>query len=284
MSVLVFGGTGKVGSVAVRHLIEKNLKVRVFSHSPDKFNKISKQVEIIEGDLDNPNTIPPALVDIEDMILILGVHADEQERGLSVINAAKNSNIKRIIYLSLVHDPGTERVPFYKSKLVIENEFKNSHMNWSIVRSSSFFQSDALLKKDILYKGIFSAPIGSEGVYRIDTRDVGYAMAQATINKFNDNHEYRLFGDDPLTGKGIAEIYSRLLDKKIMYGGDDLDKWASFKKDGFPPWSLNSLRIMYGCVQKNGMKPYPAEKKCHLLPEKLISFEAFASELVNSWQ
>ena len=118
MSVLVFGGTGKVGSVAVRHLIEKNLKVRVFSHSPDKFNKISKQVEIIEGDLDNPNTIPPALVDIEDMILILGVHADEQERGLSVINAAKNSNIKRIIYLSFVHDPGTERVPFYKSKLV----------------------------------------------------------------------------------------------------------------------------------------------------------------------
>ena len=283
MSVLVFGGTGKVGSVAVKHLINDGLKVKIFSHSPDKFNKISKQVEIIEGDLDNPNTIPPALVDIEDMILILGVHADEQERGLSVINAAKNSNIKRIIYLSLVHDPGTERVPFYKSKLVIENEFKNSHMNWSIIRSSSFFQSDALLKNDIVDKGIFSAPIGSQGVYRIDTRDVGYAMAKATINKFNENQEFRLFGDDSLTGEGIADIYSRLLDKNIIYGGDDLDKWASFKKDGFPPWSLNSLRIMYGCVQKNGMKPFPGEKKCHLLPEKLISFETFATELVSSW-
>ena len=112
------------------------------------------------------------------MILILAVNPNEQARGLAAVEAAKTAGVKRMVFLSLVHGPGTEKVPLYQSKLAIESAFKQSGMEWAVVRSSSFFQSDAGLKADILDKGIFSTPIGSVGINRIDTRDVGYAVAE----------------------------------------------------------------------------------------------------------
>jgi uncharacterized protein YbjT (DUF2867 family) len=283
MVTLVFGGTGKVGSVAVRHLVEKGRNVRVFTHAPEKLATLPSSVEAAVGDLDNPETIPPAFEGVDEMILILMVNPNEQARGLAVVEAAKAAGVKRMVFVSLVHGPGTEKVPFYQSKLAIEAAFKQSDMEWAVVRSSSFFQSDAGLKADIWDKGIFSAPIGSLGVNRIDTRDVGYAVAKAmTIEPF-ETGEFRVFGPDALTGDSIAEIYTKLLGKPVRYGGNDLEKWAAFKGDSFPPWSLNALRNMYAAVQQSGMKPEEGEQKSSLLPEKLITFEAFAEQLVKGW-
>ena len=121
------------------------------------------------------------------------------------------------------------------------------------------------------------------GVSRIDTRDVGYAVAEAMTKVSFEIGEFRVFGPGPLTGESSAAIYTKLLGKPIQYGGDDLEKWAAFKGDAFPPWSLNALSHMYRAVQKTGMKPEDDEQKSSLLPEKLTPFETFASELVSTW-
>ncbi|MEQ8509910.1 MAG: NmrA family NAD(P)-binding protein [Rhodospirillaceae bacterium] len=282
MVTLVFGGTGKVGSAAVRRLVEKGRTVRVFTHSPDKLSVLPSGVEAAQGDLDKPETIPAAFVGVDEVMLILAVNPAEQARGLAVVEAAKAAGVKRLVFLSLVHGLGTEKVPFYQSKLTIEAAFKQSGMAWAIVRSSSFFQSDAGLKSEIVDQGVFSAPIGSVGVNRIDTRDVGYAMAEALTKEPFETGEFRVFGPDSLTGDSIAEIYSKLLGKPIRYYGDDLDKWAEFKKGAFPPWSLNALRHMYAATQQTGMKPEQGEAKSSLLPDELITFEKFARELMRT--
>lgn len=283
MVTLVIGGTGKVGSVAVRHLVKKGRIVRVFTHSPEKAAALPEGVEACIGDLDQPETIPPAFDGVDEMVLILAVNPKEEDRGLAAVEAAKAASVKRLVFISLVHGPGTEEVPFYRSKKVIEAAFMQSDMEWAVIRSSSFFQSDAGLKSDIVDKGIFSAPIGSTGVCRIDTRDVGYAVAEALTKEPFETGEFRIFGPEALTGESIAGIYTKLLGKPIRYGGDDLEKWTEFKKGGFPEWSLNALRPMYAYTQKCGMKPEPGEQKSDLLPEKLIAFEEFATELTKNW-
>lgn len=282
MVTLVIGGTGKVGSAAVRRLVEKGRTVRVFTHSPEKAGGLPSGVETVEGDLDKPETIAPACDGVDEMILILAVNPNEQARGLAAVEAAKNAGVKRLVFLSLVHGPGTEKVPFYQSKLVIEAAFKKSDIEWAVVRSSSFFQSDAGLKSEILEKGVFSAPIGSKGVARIDTRDVGYAVAEAMTKEPFEAGEFRVFGPESLTGDSIAAIYTKLLGRPIRYYGDDLDKWADFKGDAFPPWSLNALRHMYAATQQAGMKPEEGEEKSPLLPSDLITFEQFARQLIST--
>ncbi len=57
MVTLVFGGTGKVGSVAVKRLVENGRSVRVFTRAPEKVTALSPKVEAFVGDLDSPGDI-----------------------------------------------------------------------------------------------------------------------------------------------------------------------------------------------------------------------------------
>jgi uncharacterized protein YbjT (DUF2867 family) len=197
------------------------------------------------------------------------------------VEAAKKAGVKYIAFLSLVQGPWSDSIPFYKSKLAIEAAIKASGMKWAVVRAAGFMQTDATLKSEILDKGVFSPPIGDVGVARIDTRDVGYAMAEAIMTQAEG--EFRVFGPEVLSGDKVAAIYTKVLGKPVKYLGNDLEGWAAFKKDAFPPWSLNALRNMYAYSQKTGMVPEPGEAQSRLLPAKLRTFESFVGELKAAW-
>ena len=281
MVTLVFGGTGKVGAAAAKRLVESGKSVRIYSRAPDKVAAISPKIEAYTGDLDNPGDFGGAFRDVESVILITQVNANEEARGLPVVAAAKNAGVKYITFLSLVQGPWSDSIPFYKSKLVIEAAIRASGMAWSVVRAAGFMQTDATLKSEILEKGVFSPPIGDVGVARVDTRDVGYAMAEAILTKAEG--EFRVFGPEILTGDSVAAIYTRVLGKPVKYLGNDLEKWAAFKNGAFPPWSLNALHNMYAYSQRVGMVPEKGEAQCKLMPPKPRTFEAFATELKAAW-
>ncbi|MBM3515580.1 MAG: NAD-dependent epimerase/dehydratase family protein [Alphaproteobacteria bacterium] len=281
MHILVFGGTGKTGAPAVKRLIEKGHAVRVFTRAPAK---VVAGATPVTGDLDKPETLTSVFAGVDAVLMVLMVNPAEQARGLAIVAAATTAGVKRIGLLSLVHGEGTEVVPFYASKKVIEAAMRESGLEWTVVRSAGFFQTDAGLKGDIVDKGIFSPPLGSCGINRIDTRDVGYALAEALTRTPFVSGEHRIFGPETLTGDICAATYAKLLGRPVRYIGDDLDAWAAFKKDGFPPWSLNALRHMYAATQKIGMKPELGEAKSAVLPPQQITFEDFARELVAGWQ
>jgi uncharacterized protein YbjT (DUF2867 family) len=197
------------------------------------------------------------------------------------VAAAKRAAAKNIVFLSLVQGPWSESIPFYKSKLAIEAAIWASGMNWAVVRSAGFMQTDAGLKADILDAGLFTPPIGDVGVARIDTRDVGYAVAEAVLTQAYG--EFRVFGPEILSGDRVAEIYAKVLGKPVKYLGNDLDRWAEFKGSAFPAWSLNALRCMYAYSQKIGMRPEPGEIQCRLLPSKMRTMEECATELKAAW-
>jgi uncharacterized protein YbjT (DUF2867 family) len=282
MVTLVFGGTGKVGAVAVKRLADSGQQVRVYTRTPEKIAAISPAAEAFAGDLDNPGDFGTAFRDVESVILITQVNAAEEARGMPVIEAAKKAGVKYIAFLSLVQGAWSESIPFYKSKLVMEAAIKASGMKWAIVRAAGFMQTDATLKTEILDKGVFSPPIGDVGVARIDTRDVGYAMAEAVLTKAEG--EFRVFGPEILSGDKVAAIYTKVLGKPVKYLGNDLDQWAKFKDGAFPPWSLNALRNMYAYSQVTGMVPEPGEAQCKLLPAKPRTFESFVNELKAAWR
>ncbi len=116
---------------------------------------------------------------------------------------------------------------------------------------------------------------------RIDTRDVGYAMAEAILTQAEG--EFRVFGPEVLSGDKVAAIYTEVLGKPVTYLGNDLERWAAFKKDAFPPWSLNALRAMYAYSQRVGMVPDKGEAQCRLMPAKPRTFAAFAREMKAAW-
>jgi nucleoside-diphosphate-sugar epimerase len=116
--VLVIGGAGYLGCVLVQHLLEKGFKVRILDsfiygkRSVDKFLN-DKNVEIIEGDIRNIETVNSSMNDIESVIHLAAVVGDPASRerpeqtvetnylatGM-VAMACKIKGIQRFIYAS----------------------------------------------------------------------------------------------------------------------------------------------------------------------------------------
>jgi uncharacterized protein YbjT (DUF2867 family) len=78
--VLVAGATGGVGQLTVGKLLEKGLKVRVLTRNAEKaqkmFNgKFNDQLEIVLGDIRNPETLPAVVEGVNYIICCTGTTA-----------------------------------------------------------------------------------------------------------------------------------------------------------------------------------------------------------------
>ncbi len=79
--ILVVGATGGVGQLTVAKLINKGFPVRIVTRNPEKAQKLfDNQVEIIEGDLRQPQTLPSATNNINYLISCVGTTAFPSDR------------------------------------------------------------------------------------------------------------------------------------------------------------------------------------------------------------
>ncbi|MBE9056697.1 SDR family oxidoreductase [Sphaerospermopsis sp. LEGE 08334] len=74
--VLVVGATGGVGQLVVSKLLEKGLSVRILTRDANKAAKMfNDKVEIFVGDIREPNTLSPAMLNITSIICCTGTTA-----------------------------------------------------------------------------------------------------------------------------------------------------------------------------------------------------------------
>lgn len=158
MNVSVTGGTGCLGQPLIERLLsqaEIHVKLLVLPNEI-RHQKISKRVEIIQGDLNSADALNELCIDSEIVFHLAGkvhtvpkTHADEQnfyrinvEGTKSLISAAKKNNIKRIIFFSTVGVYGKDTnfhgdekshcnpmTAYAKSKLIAEELILKSFEN-----------------------------------------------------------------------------------------------------------------------------------------------------------
>src|SRR5262245_31418825 len=68
MTVLVTGSTGNVGRHVVAQLAQAGVRVRALTRTPEEA-KLPESVEIVQGDLECPETLPAAFKNVERLYL-----------------------------------------------------------------------------------------------------------------------------------------------------------------------------------------------------------------------
>ena len=71
-TVLVVGATGSIGRYVVEVALEHGYSVRALVRDPAKAKPFPKEVQVFQGDVTRPETIPPAVAGIDAVVFTLG--------------------------------------------------------------------------------------------------------------------------------------------------------------------------------------------------------------------
>lgn len=117
MNVLVTGATGYIGGRLVPRLLERGHRVRVFVRDATRIlgRPWAEQVEVVEGDVLQPDSLVPAVQGIDQAYYLIhsmysGADYAERDRAAaeSFGRAAKQAGIDRLIYMGAIHPEGAE--------------------------------------------------------------------------------------------------------------------------------------------------------------------------------
>ncbi|MQA08587.1 MAG: NAD(P)H-binding protein [Pseudonocardiaceae bacterium] len=166
-SILVTGGTGTLGSLVVRHLLDAGSDVRVLSrHALPGEGYAPVAVDLRDGaGLDT--AVEGAHTIIHCATTLRG---GDIESARNLIEAAKRAGVEHLVYISIV---GIDRLPlgYYRTKLAVERLIENSGLRWTILRTTQFHdlvarfcRAQARLPVLLIPAGISVQPIHTDEV------------------------------------------------------------------------------------------------------------------------
>lgn len=124
--IAVVGATGQQGGAVVRALRAGNeFKVRALTRNPGKHRELAD--EIVEADLNRPETLKPAFAGAHGVFLVTNFQehgADELKQATAAVRAAKDAGVKHFIWSTLPDvaaiSGGKSHVPHFTGKAKVD--------------------------------------------------------------------------------------------------------------------------------------------------------------------
>jgi uncharacterized protein YbjT (DUF2867 family) len=290
MAILVTGSTGTIGSLVVACLAAKGADVHALARAPERA-RFPDGVTPVKGDLTDVDTMRAALAKARTLFLLNAVTPDEVTQALITLNLAREAGIQRIVYFSVFHSDTYTEVPHFTGKYTVERMIEQFELPATILHPNYFMQNDVNGKDALLGHGVYPVPIGNVGLSMVDTLDIAEAAALCLLRREQaagplPREAIELVGPDILTGEAAAAIWTKVLNKPVRYGGDDLAAFEHQFRAFAPGWIAYDLRLMFGRQQRDGMIAAQGDidRLTHLLGHPLRSYHDFAVETAEQWQ
>ncbi|PIB90799.1 SDR family oxidoreductase [Caulobacter sp. FWC2] len=285
MTILVTGATGRVGRHVVQQLIQRGAKVRVLVRDPAKAD-VPNGVEIAKGDLLDIESLRAAFKGVRTVFLLNAVAGDEFTQALITLNIARECGVDRIVYLSVLHADRFVNVPHFAVKFGAERMIEQMGFSATILRPAYFIDNDLTIKDVVLNHGVYPMPVGGKGVAMIDARDIAEVAAIELIRHDQAPEKLpvetlNLVGPDTLTGADVAAIWSDVLGRPVVYGGDDPSGFEQTASAFMPKWMAYEMRLMAERFVSDGMIPETGdvERLTRILGRPLRAYRDFAARI-----
>jgi uncharacterized protein YbjT (DUF2867 family) len=286
MTILVVGGTGKVGTHLLKHLLEQKEAVRVLVRKPERAALVPPQAEVFVADVvEDPEAASAAVQGVEAVFMLNAVTPQETVEGLLVLAIAKAAGVKRFVYQSAHSLSHLHHIPHVGAKLAIEEAVKSSGLAYTIISPNHFFQNDEDTREALLQHSTYLHPFGAVGCWRVDVRDVAEAAARVLTSEGHDGKNYALIGPENLTGPRCAEAWANALGRPVQYEGD-IGAWQTAIGPFLPQWLVFDLGLMLAEIGEHGMLGSAEELDAltSLLGRPPRRYDDYVAECAAKWQ
>ena len=221
--ILVTGATGLSGTAVIREFARQKVPVRALVRSRAKARALESMptVEIVEGDMQQTETLKAALDGVERVLLISSADQQMLETQCTFVDTAKSAGVHHIVKFSGAESGigfNQRNFRFTRMHEDIEHYLEQSGLAWTHLRPSQFMQVYLREAPTIIAQNAFFLPMENARLSPIDVEDI--AKIACTLLHNGAEHEgksYDMTGLEALTMREVAEQISRAIGRTIRY-------------------------------------------------------------------
>ncbi|MFI7701811.1 NAD(P)H-binding protein [Nonomuraea sp. NPDC049480] len=236
--LLVTGATGNVGRHVVSQLAEAGLEVRALVRDP---GRAGLPVEMAQGDLTMPETLHPALEDVESVFLLWPAFTAD---GAAEVVEAIAKHARRVVYLSAnaADEPGTH----YHE---IERLIRNSGLGWTFLRPGGF-AANTLGWAGQIRQGVVRWPYGAASRPLIHEKDIAAVAVHVLTSGGHGGAAYVLTGPEQLTQAEQVRVIGEVIGREVRWEDQSPDEARDrmMAAWGDPAFVAAALRTWEGFV------------------------------------
>ncbi|MFE6775417.1 SDR family oxidoreductase [Streptomyces sp. NPDC057702] len=195
--ILVTGATGTVGRQVVAELLARGHAVRALTRDPAGA-ALPAGVEVVRGDLTDPDSLAPALVGVSGLHLITfgGALFAPLETGPRIVELARAAGVRRI---SVLHGGGPS--PLEDAVRAADG------LDWTVLMPVEFMANALEWAPGIVASDEVREPYVDRLSAMVHERDIGAVAAVALTEEGHGGREYVITGPEVLTvGDKVAAL------------------------------------------------------------------------------
>lgn len=247
--ILLTGATGNVGMEVIKSLCALDPPLEIVAGirdvEQDKEKLLPYKVSLKKFDFTNIDTYIPAVENCQILFLLRPPQISDTEKYYKpLINSAKQTGIRHIVFLSVQGVEKSSIIPHHKiEKLIME-----SGISYTFLRPAYFMQNfSTTLREDLLTKKIIFLPAGNAKFTLVDVRDVGKVAATIILDTKNHiNKSYELTCTEKLSFQEMAEKLTKGLATQINYQSPPLIHfYLTKRREKVPPMFILVMIMLH---------------------------------------
>jgi NADH dehydrogenase len=239
--ILVTGGTGFVGQEVVAKLLELGHRVRLLVRNPARANRWAhdSRVELVQGDVLKPETLPEAVKGVQAVIHLVGIIAEtsrvtyeqaHRDATRNLLAAAKGAGVTRWVQMSAIGTRPHASSRYHQTKWAAEELVRNSGLDWTILRPSLVYGYDErdrllnllrlVLSPPLNFLQLYSFPLlngGESLIQPVSVREVALCFALAPAKEASIGRTFDLVGPVAFSWREMIFKVLHALGKKGLY-------------------------------------------------------------------
>lgn len=248
----VTGATGEVGGRVARRLAQREVALRLVVRDVSRAPQLGRATAVAASSYGDAEGMKRALEGARTLFLVSGRETEDRlQQHLTVVAAARDSGVERIVYLSFLGAAPDATFTLARQHFATEEEIRASGFTYTFLRSSLYADFVPYFTGP---DGVIRGPAGDgrvSWVARDDIADVAVAVLLATEH---DGHTYDMTGPEALTMDATAEVLARVTDLPITYRAETIEEaWGSRRPSGAPDWEIEGWVTSYAAVAAGEM-------------------------------
>ncbi len=278
IKVLITGATGNVGIEVLSALKKLDHQLEIYAGVRDTAfgnEKLANfNIRNIKFDFTNSETFVPAVQNIDLLFLLRPPQISDVNKYFApLIEIAKESSVKHIVFLSVQGVENSKIIPHHKiEKLIVE-----SKIPYTFMRPAYFMQNfTTTLRNDLVNNQRIYLPAGQAKFTLIDVNDIGAVTAKILTEPQNHfNKSYELTNNETLTFTEMAEKIGKGIGKTIKFISPDLLQFFWNKRRENMPAMLILVLIMLHYFPRFQKTPKTTEWVKSITGQEPTSFDNF---------